>query len=90
MCIIYICFIKLCIKQFTYCSLKKRAVFILFICKCIPLILNTNYYYFLLFRQLKTLFLYDLPEVENREQCISALEKNLPFCKVDFPVVVES
>lgn len=43
----------------------------------------------LFFRLLKTLYLYDLPEVKKREQCISELKLKLPYCKIDFPLVEE-
>ncbi|CAL1276287.1 unnamed protein product [Larinioides sclopetarius] len=39
---------------------------------------------------LKLLYLYDLPEVTDREHCLLVLQNNLPKCKLSFPVIPEA
>ncbi|XP_046388885.1 ATP synthase subunit s, mitochondrial [Ischnura elegans] len=34
---------------------------------------------------LKSLLLYDLPEVRNKDKCLKELNKSLPGCKIEFP-----
>ncbi|CAG0880265.1 unnamed protein product [Darwinula stevensoni] len=40
-------------------------------------------------RNLKTMFLFDLPAVKDREGCLRDLERELPSCRVEFPSVEE-
>ncbi|KAF8785053.1 ATP synthase subunit s like protein [Argiope bruennichi] len=39
---------------------------------------------------LKVLYLYDLPEVTDKEHCLHVLLKNLPECKLRFPMIPET
>ncbi|XP_055926197.1 ATP synthase subunit s, mitochondrial-like [Argiope bruennichi] len=39
---------------------------------------------------LKFLYLYDLPEVTDKEHCLHVLLKNLPECKLSFPIIPET
>lgn len=49
------------------------------VCFCIKCCIN-NY----IFRNLKSLLLFDLPEVKDKNGCKAHIEKALPDCKVDY------
>ncbi|GFX42228.1 ATP synthase subunit s, mitochondrial [Trichonephila clavipes] len=41
-------------------------------------------------KKLKSLYLYDLPEVKDKEDCLKILQQNLPGCKIEFHRIPET
>ncbi|GFS64648.1 ATP synthase subunit s, mitochondrial [Nephila pilipes] len=41
-------------------------------------------------KKLKSLYLFDLPEVKDKKDCICILQQNLPDCKIEFPAYPET
>ncbi|GIY01244.1 ATP synthase subunit s, mitochondrial, partial [Caerostris darwini] len=37
-------------------------------------------------KNLKYLYLYDIPEVKDKENCLQILQQNLPQCRLNFPL----